>query len=170
MKQFFNAHLAVRLIASCALVSFVVAIAPAASAQLRKAPSPEGAWEFKTAELYDSCTISGEMEITREGGAASKIFTCTFRAVQACTRGNIRTIHTEQSCSASQTGSQVNIISKVDKIVSTEPPELMKGMLQRYAPDNFKVSINPRGDEMEGMFESQGEAPVKFRRKQELTS
>jgi hypothetical protein len=168
MKQFFNARLAARLIASCAL--FVIVAVPSASAQLRKAPSPEGVWEFKTAELYDSCTISGEMEIRREGDTTSKDFICTFRAVQACTRGNIRTIHTDQSCSASQAGSQINIISKVDKIVSTQPAELMKGMLQRYAPDNFKVSINPRGDQMEGMFESQGEAPVKFRRKQELTS
>lgn len=169
MKHFFNARLA-RLIAPCVLGALVAASIPAASAQLKKAPSPEGRWEFKTAELYDSCTISGEMEIRSEGDKGAKTFTCTFRAVQACTRGNIRTIHTDQSCSASQTGSQVNIISKVEKIVSTQPVELMKGMMQRYAPDNFKVSINPRGDEMDGMFESQGEAPVKFRRKQELTS
>lgn len=146
------------------------AIVPETAAQLKKAPSPEGVWEFKTAELYDSCTISGEMDIRREGDETSKRFTCTFRAVQACTRNSIRTIHTEQSCSATQTGSQVNIVSQVDKIVSTDPAELMRGMLQRYAPDNFRVSINPRGDQMDGMFESQGEAPVKFRRKQELTS
>jgi hypothetical protein len=110
------------------------------------------------------------MEIRAEGDNNSKRYTCTFRAVQACTRGVIRTIHTDQSCSADQSGSQVNILSKVEKIVSTEPPALMKGMFERYAPDNFKVSINPRGDRMDGMFESQGEAPVKFRRKQELTS
>jgi hypothetical protein len=150
-------------------LSFAIAC-PTASAQLRKAPSPEGVWEFKTAELYDSCTISGEMEIRLEGDKTSKRYVCTFRAVQACTRGVIRTIHTDQSCSATQAGSQVNIVSKVDKIVSTEPPALMKGMFERYAPDNFRVSINPRGDQMDGMFESQGEAPVKFRRKQELTS
>jgi hypothetical protein len=153
------------------LASFLACtVVPFASAQLKRAPSPEGLWEFKTAELYDSCTISGDMEIRREGEQGSKRFICTFRAVQACTRNSIRTIHTEQSCTATQTGSQVNIVSKVEKIVSTEPPELMKGMLQRYWPDNFKVTINPRGDEMDGLFESQGEAPVKFRRKQELTS
>jgi hypothetical protein len=82
----------------------------------------------------------------------------------------IRTIHTDQSCSATQAGSQVNIVSKVDKIVSTDPADLMRDMFARYTPDNFKVAINPRGDEMTGMFESQGEAPVTFRRKQELVS
>ena len=151
-------------------VAIACATVPTASAQLKKAPSPAGIWEFKTAVLYDSCTISGQMEIRPDGDKNSKRFTCTFRAVQACTRGGIRTIHTDQSCSASQTGSQINIVSKVDKIVSTDPADLMKGMLERYWPDNFKVAINPRGDEMDGAFESQGEAPVKFLRKQELVS
>jgi hypothetical protein len=153
------------------LLTLTIAAAPVASAQLKKSPSPAGVWEFRTAELYDNCTISGQMEIRPEGdGTSKRRFTCTFRAVQACTRGQIRTIHTDQSCSATQTGSQINIVSKVDKIVSTDPSALMKGMLGRYWPDNFKVAINPHGDEMVGEFESQGEAPVKFRRKQELVS
>lgn len=152
------------------VIAIACAIVPAASAQLKKAPSPEGVWEFKTVELYDSCTISGQMEIRREGDKDSKRYACTFRAVQACTKGVIRTIHTDQSCSATQAGSQLNIVRKVDRIVSTDPADLMRDMFARYTPDNFKVAINPRGDEMTGMFESQGEAPVTFRRKQELVS
>jgi hypothetical protein len=157
------ARLFLSVVIGCALTA-------SASAQLKKAPSPAGVWEFKTAELYDSCTISGQMEIRAEEDRSGKRFSCTFHAVQACTRGNIRTIHTDQSCSATQAGSQVNIVSKVDRIVSTEPPELMKGMIDRYWPDNFKVAINAQGDEMDGIFESQGEAQVKFRRKRELLS
>lgn len=149
---------------------FACVIVPFASAQLKKAPSPAGVWEFSTAEMSDKCTISGEMKIVPDGSKSSKAFTCTFKAVQDCTGGEIRTIHTEQSCSADQTGSSLNIISRVDKIVSVKPEALMKGMDKRYFPDNFKVTINVRGDEMDGMFESLGVAPVKFRRKQDLVS
>ncbi len=125
-------------------------------------------WNFKTDVLNDSCTISGEMKI-RETDRKDQ-FACTFRAVQACTGGVIRTINTDQSCSAKQVGAKLDIISKVDRIVSVEPKELMQGMDRRYAPDNFHVTINNRGDEMDGLFDSMGEAPVKFRRKQDLVS
>jgi len=152
------------------LVGFSLCAAPIALAQLKKAPSPEGTWDFKTAELNDKCTISGEMTIGETGSGDTRRFTCRFKAVQACTGGSIRKISTEQSCTLTQAGPKVTIISKVERIVATEPPELMKGMDRRYFPDNFYVSINTRGDEMEGMFESQGEAPVKFRRKGELIS
>ena len=143
---------------------------PLAFAQLKKAPSPEGKWEFKTDILNDRCTISGEMQITELGKGDNRHFVCKFRAVQACTGGGIKSIVTEQSCLLNQAGSKITIISKVEDIVSTDPPELMKGMDRRYAPDNFSITINPRGDQMEGMFESQGEAPVKFRRKGDLVS
>jgi hypothetical protein len=43
-------------------------------------------------------------------------------------------------------------------------------MDQRYAPDNFIVTINRSGNEMDGRFESIGTALVKFRRQQDLTS
>ena len=143
---------------------------PFAAAQLKKAPSPAGNWEFKTAQLNDRCIISGEMQIREIGAGASKRFTCTFRAVQSCTSGEIRTIHTDQTCQLTQTGSKISMVSKLERVVATDPKELMNGMDRRYAPDNFYVAISPEGDTMDGMFESMGEAPVKFRRKGELIS
>jgi hypothetical protein len=137
-------------------------VAPAAVAQ-----TPAGVWSFMTDELYDSCTISGEMAIQQSSG---KRFSCTFKAVQTCRLRLPKTIRTDQSCAAVQVGKQVSITSKVDRIVSVDPAIMRPGMEERYEPDNFIVTINPGGDEMNGMFESLGTAPVKFRRKQELTS
>ena len=153
-----------------AALALSVCVAPLAVAQLKKAPSPAGNWEFKTSRLNDRCTISGEMQIREIGTGTGKRFTCTFRAVQACTAGEIRTIHTDQSCKLSQVGSKISMVSKLERVVATDPKELMNGMDRRYAPDNFYVTINAEGDEMEGMFESMGEAPVKFRRKGEMIS
>jgi hypothetical protein len=147
---------------------------PLAVAQLKKAPSPAGNWEFKTAPLNDRCIIAGDMQIREIGSGpdskSGKRFSCTFRAVQSCTSGEIRTIHTDQTCQLAQAGSKISMVSKVERIVKTEPPELMNGMDRRYMPDNFYVTINAEGDEMDGMFESMGEAPVKFRRKGALIS
>jgi hypothetical protein len=140
----------------------VCGLAPIASAQ-----SPVGVWGFMTDELSDSCTISGEMTIKQASG---KRFSCTFKAVQTCRLRLPKTIHTDQSCAAVQVGKQVSITSKVDKIVSVDPFVMRQGMEDRYAPDNFVVTLNKGGDEMDGLFESLGTAPVKFRRKQELTS
>jgi hypothetical protein len=131
------------------------------------APSPVGTWGFITTELSDTCTISGEMTITQ---TKPKMFSCTFKAVQSCRARLPRTINTDQTCVATQSGAEVSITSKVDKIVSVDPSSMMKGMDRRYAPDNFVVTINRRGDQMSGQFESMGTAPVKFRRHQDLTS
>jgi hypothetical protein len=146
------------VLATLALVAFH----QAASAQ-----SPAGVWGFMTDELPDTCTISGEMTIKQTDG---KRFSCTFKAVQSCRLRLPKTIHTDQSCAAVQVGKQVSITSKVDRIVSVDPSSLRAGMEDRYAPDNFIVTINKGGDEMDGLFESMGTAPVRFRRKQELTS
>ncbi|CAN0352841.1 unnamed protein product [Phaeothamnion confervicola] len=143
------------------------AIVPAASAQLKKAGSPVGDWEFKTAEHPDSCTISGTMSVAATNKKGR--FTCTFKAVQACTRREFKTIHTEQSCVVEQVGSSVEIKAKVEKIVSVDPKWMIAGM--RYAPDDFHVKINESGSEMRGDFESIGEIePVKFWRTGELLS
>jgi hypothetical protein len=152
------------------LAALATCASPLAFAQLKKAPSPEGKWEFKTDVLNDRCTISGEMQIKQVGQGEARRFTCTFRAVQACKGGPIKSIQTDQSCTLTQIGPKITIVSKVTAIVSTDPKELMQGMDRRYAPDNFYVTINAHGDEMDGMFESMGEAPVKFRRKGELIS
>jgi hypothetical protein len=173
---FFKRHAAAGPIALGIATALALALcaSPLAMAQLKKAPSPAGNWEFKTAPLNDRCTISGEMQIRETGaGAGSKSgkrFTCTFRAVQSCTSGDIRTIHTDQTCTLTQTGAKVSMVSKLERVVKTDPKELMNGMDRRYAPDNFYVTISPDGDVMDGMFESMGEAPVKFRRKGELLS
>lgn len=141
--------------------------APIASAQLKKAGSPVGDWEFKTAEHPDSCTISGTMKVAATNKKGS--FTCTFKAVQACTRREFKAIHTEQSCTIAQVGSSVEITAKVEKIVSVDPKWMITGM--RYAPDDFHVRINENGSEMIGDFESIGEIePVKFWRTGELLS
>jgi hypothetical protein len=151
-------------------IALALAATPFAVAQLKKAPSPAGNWEFKTAPLNDRCIIAGDMQIREVGAGASKRFSCTFRAVQSCTSGEIRTIHTDQTCTLTQAGAKVSMVSKLERVVKTDPKELMNGMDRRYAPDNFYVTITPDGDEMEGKFESMGEAPVKFRRKGELLS
>ena len=141
--------------------------APLVFAQLKPAPSAAGSWTFKTGQLRGDCDISGDMVI-RE--TAKSAFSCTFKAVQVC-RGRLpRAIHTEQSCIATQAGDAVVITSKVDKIVSVDPKELMEGMDRLYAADNFKVTINRRGDQMEGRFESLSTALVKFQRQQDLVS
>ena len=154
----------------CAALALALCASPFAMAQLKKAPSPAGDWAFKTAPLNDRCIISGDMQIREVGSGTAKRFSCTFRAVQSCTSGEIRTIHTDQTCTLTQTGAKVSMVSKLERVVKTDPKELMNGMDRRYAPDNFYVTITPDGDEMDGMFESMGEAPVKFRRKGELLS
>jgi hypothetical protein len=141
--------------------------APVVSAQLKPAPSPVGDWSFQTGELRGGCDISGDMLIVE---TAKRTYSCTFKAVQTCKGRLPRAIHTEQSCIATQAGSEVTITSKVEKIVSVDPASMMPGMDQRYAADNFIVRINSRGDEMDGRFESIGTALVKFRRRQDLVS
>lgn len=148
------------------LVLAVIA-APVVSAQLKAGPSPAGDWSFQTGELRGGCDISGDMTIVE---TAKRTYSCTFKAVQTCQGRLPRTIHTEQSCIATQAGSEVTITSKVEKIVSVDPEAMMPGMDQRYAADNFIVRINSRGDEMDGRFESIGTALVKFRRRQDLVS
>lgn len=133
-------------------------------------PTAAGSWTFATVELNDRCTISGEMTLKPAPSKAGKTFSCSFKATQSCTNGYIRTIHTVQSCVATQAGARVVITSKLEKVESVDPAYLMKGMDKEYTPDNFDVTINTAGDEMTGKFESQGHAPVTFRRKQELVS
>jgi len=151
-------------------IAVALGATPFAAGQLKKAPSPAGNWEFKTSPLNDRCIISGDMQIRETGSGTAKRFSCTFRAVQSCTSGEIRTIYTDQSCQLTQTGSKISMVSKLERVVKTDPVELMNGMDRRYAPDNFYVAISPDGDVMDGKFESMGEAPVKFRRKGELLS
>lgn len=153
-----------------ALPALLAAVmAPAVLGQTPMASqSPAGNWTFKTAPLEDSCIISGEMTITQIG--KSNRYTCTFDAVQTCTRRLPTEIFTTQTCVGIQIGSQLGISSKLDKVQRVNPDSMRKGMELQYAPDNFYVQLNKRGDEMDGKFESMGEAPVKFRRHEDLIS
>jgi hypothetical protein len=164
MKHRFLRRLA---IATLIGISASTLAAPIVSAQLKPPPSAAGNWSFKTGQLRGDCDISGDMVI-RE--TAKRTYICSFKAVQTC-RGRLpRAINTEQSCIATQAGDAVVITSKVEKIVSVDPNYLMEGMDKLYAADNFKVTINRRGDEMDGRFESLSTSIVKFVRQQDLVS
>ena len=138
---------------------------PVADAQLKKAPSPAGSWGFKTEKMGYGCALSGDMTITQK---ADKSYICKFSAVWACELRMPKAVHTEQSCIATQSGSDVLITSKMEKISKVDPVEMLPAMQQRYAADHFNVKINTRGDEMDGMFKSYGQAPVKFRKRLDL--
>ena len=74
------------------------------------APSPIGEWGFKTSTMNEGCTLSGSMTITRK---ADKTMACTFKAVWACKQVVPRSVETDQTCTAKQTGSTVTITSKI---------------------------------------------------------
>lgn len=148
------------LAATLAVLTF-----PVADAQLKKASTPTGSWGFKTEKMGYGCALSGDMTITQ---AADKTYTCTFKAVWACELRLPKAVHTEQSCIATQTGENVLITSKMEKISKVDPVEMLDVMRQRYAADHFTVKINGRGDEMDGIFKSYGQAPVKFRKRLDL--
>jgi hypothetical protein len=136
-----------------------------AEAQMKKAPSPAGSWGFQTEKMGYGCALSGDITIT---ATADKAFKCSFKAVWACELRLPKAVHTEQSCIATQNGYDVIVTSKLDRIARVEPVEMLESMKQRYAADHFQVKINVRGDEMDGMFKSYGQAPVKFRKRLDL--
>jgi hypothetical protein len=143
------------------------ALALPAAAQLKKSPSPEGAWSFATNDFRGGCRLSGDITLTETKANA---FSCSFEAKWTCTSGPLRAVRTQQSCSATQAGAKILVTAKLDKVVSVDPPDQMVWVRTSYAPDNFDVTINTRGDEMNGLFKSYDIAPVKFRRKAELIS
>lgn len=163
-----------------ALISLVAASAGAALAQLKPGPkppakpapqtkpvdaqhSPLGHWRFSTPEIAASrCTISGEMSVY--AAVSGKGYACRFTAFQTCTTGAIVKIRTSQSCGVSTESGKLKFASRVDKVDSVDPPEIMEMVKTRYAPDNFLVQMNARGDQMDGMFISLSEAPVVFKR------
>jgi hypothetical protein len=146
----------------------VVALAGTAEAQLKKGPSPEGAWTFKSSIMPDDCVLSGDMTVKKAGAK----FTCSFTASWACRQGPApQVINTQQTCTAAQSGSDITITSRIGKIVSTQPAGMEKAMAENYFADNFDVRISPAGDEMEGdVFDPANHARIKFERKRELIS
>lgn len=137
----------------------------AAGAQMQKAPSPVGSWGFKTEKMGYGCDLAGDMTITQ---TADKTFKCAFKAVWACEQRLPKAVHTEQSCVATQKGFDVMVTSRIVKIGPVDPVELTDRIKSNYAADHFTVKINTRGDEMDGLFKSYGQAPVKFRKRLEL--
>ena len=129
------------------------------------APSPVGAWSFKTSTMSEGCTLSGSMTITRK---ADKTMACTFKAVWACTQVVPRSVETDQTCTARQTGSNLTITSKITKIGKVTPANYADFMRANYAADHFQVKIDTSGDRMDGLFHSYGQASVAFRRHLEL--
>lgn len=137
----------------------------AADAQLKKAPSPVGSWGFQTEKMGAGCSLAGDMTITQ---TSDKTFRCSFKAVWSCELRLPKAVHTEQSCVATQTGFDLIVTSRLDKIDKVDPAEMTAAMTERYAADHFRVQINTSGDEMDGIFRSYGQAPVKFRKRAEL--
>lgn len=129
------------------------------------AASPVGEWGFKTSTMSEGCTLSGSMTVTRK---ADKTMACTFKAVWACTQVVPRTVETNQTCTAKQSGSNVIITSKIASIGKVAPADLADFMRANYAADHFQVKIDTNGDLMDGLFHSYGQASVTFRRHLEL--
>lgn len=125
------------------------------------AASPVGRWTFKTGTMNEGCTLSGSMTIMRK---ADKTMACTFRSVWSCAQFTPRSVETDQTCTAKQSGSTITITSKIAKIGKVSPPELTDFMRINYAADHFQVKIDATGDRMDGIFHSYGQAPVTFRR------
>jgi hypothetical protein len=155
-------HLPRRLVAALS-VSFL--LLASASAEPVPAPSPEGSWTFISGKMNGGCVLSGDMYVTQK---ADRSLICDFRAKWACDARLPRAVHTEQTCSATQSGADVIITSRMKKVAKVDPVELAEYMSKNYAADHFKLKINTRGDEMRGLFHSYGQAEVIFRRPIEL--
>ncbi len=148
-------------------LALACALAFPAAAQLKKSPSPEGAWQFATDDFRGGCRLAGDITLTETKANA---FSCSFEAKWTCDAGPLRSVRTRQSCSATQAGAKILVTAKLEKIVSADPSDAMTWLKSAYAPDNFDITINRKGDEMTGLFKSYDIAPVKFRRKSELIS
>ena len=152
-----------RAILPC-IVAMTLAL-PGASAQMKKAPAVAGSWGFATEPMGYGCTLSGDMTISQ---TSDKSYKCAFTAVWSCKLRLPKAVHTEQSCIATQAGYDVIITSKMEKIAKVDPAEMLQTMRKAYAADHFTVKVNWRGDEMDGIFKSYGQAPVKFRKRLDL--
>lgn len=139
------------------------------------APTPAGRWKFATTEMANRCTMSGEMQVWRvralkPAAGAAPTYACNFTAFQTCRSGFVEKIETEQTCSVENKDGKLYFAAKVNKIREVRPVEILDTVKAMYAPDNFLVQLNARGDQMDGMFISVSEAPVKFVRLEELVS
>jgi hypothetical protein len=154
-------------------LAFLVVAAPALAQTPAPAPAPDkpaakppasqtpvGPWKFETGMVNANCKLSGEMQVTKAAGAG--LYSCKFVSVQSCTGKPPLEFKVQQSCVATQTGKQVVITSKIDKVVSVKPEAMLPTVRSGYAPDNFDVTMSASGAEMRGMFHSLGQATVRF--------
>lgn len=148
-------------LAVCFLPLMLLTLAPVALAQSpTPKPTPVGQWKFETGMVNLNCKLSGEMQVTK--AETTGLYSCRFIAVQSCTANPPLEFKVQQSCVATQTGKQVTITSKVDKILSVKPEAMFPTVKSGYAADNFEVTLNPAGSEMRGMFHSLNQATVRF--------
>jgi hypothetical protein len=150
-----------------ACLGLILATSAPTGAQTPPPASPAGAWQFATEKMGAGCSLSGNINFVRK---ADKSYTCKFNAIWACEQRAPRAVHTEQSCVATQTGENVIITSKMEKVSKVDPASMATLMQEQYAADHFSVKINRLGDRMDGLFRSYGQAPVVFRRQAELVS
>jgi len=150
-----------RLIASLALACLLLQPALADPAP----SSPVGDWTFVTGKMGNKCVLSGRMSLTRK---PDKSLICRFNTDWSCETGPMKSVQTSQTCTASQAGQDIVVTSKIEKIIKSDPADLLGYMRANYAPDHFKVKINARGDEMRGLFHSYGQAEVVFRKHHDL--
>lgn len=158
--------LAASAIATGLMAALLLSAAPT-GAQTSTQPTPDGAWRFATEKMGAGCSLSGDIRFTR---TADNAYTCKFTAVWACELRAPRAVHTEQSCVATQTGDNVMVTSKIEKISQVDPASMAQQMKDQYAADHFSVKISRAGDRMDGIFRSYGQAPVVFRRQEDLIS
>ncbi|HOY78636.1 MAG TPA: hypothetical protein PLN33_12560 [Hyphomonadaceae bacterium] len=154
-----------RLGLTAVLACIAVAHSFADDAKPQAAPSPAGSWSFQTKPMDYGCVLSGDMTITH---SAKKSFKCQFKAVWSCQTRAPKSVTTDQTCVATQTGDKIIITSRVRRITKVDPPEMLELSKTNYAADHFEITIDAHGDEMEGLFKSYGQSPVKFRRRQDL--
>lgn len=150
-----------------ALATSALVLLPAPTGAQTPSATPDGWWRFATEEMGAGCSLAGDVRFTRK---ADKSYTCKFTATWTCKQRVPRSVQTEQSCVATQTGENVVVTSKMEKITRVDPSSMTQQMQNEYAADHFSVKINRAGDRMDGLFRSYGQAPVVFRKQEDLIS
>ncbi|MEP7211208.1 MAG: hypothetical protein ABI740_10260 [Alphaproteobacteria bacterium] len=156
-----------RIIRSAAFCLGLACFAGAASAE-----GVAGSWKFRTDALpSNGCFISGDIAFTKTAKADE--FACVFVSQEDCLNADgVKTFQkVRQSCSAHVAGRQVVITSKVERMLDAGPASLRERLMRfsSYAPDNFAVELNNKG-ELTGQFQSLQKSGVRFWRDVDLVS
>ena len=156
-----------RIIRSAALGLAVISLTAAASAE-----TLTGRWLFRTDALpSNGCFISGDISFRKTPKAEE--FACEFVSQEDCvTLAGVKTFQrVKQSCTARLSGRSLAITSKVEQLVDAGPASLRDRLmrLDSYAPDDFSVELNAKG-EFVGLFHSLQKSGVRFWRAVDLVS